>query len=44
MVDDQILLADRCETIAAVITDTLGIARIVGHKFEIGTIESGELR
>ncbi len=43
MVDDQVLLADCRETIAAVIADAFGIARIVGHEFEIGTVEPGEL-
>ena len=39
MVDDQILLPDGRETVAAVIANALGIARIVGHEFEIGTVE-----
>ena len=44
MVNDQILLADRSETVAAVIADAFGIARIVGYEFEIRAIEPGELR
>ena len=44
MVDDQVLLPDGGEAIAAVIADALGIARIVRHEFEIGAVEPGELR
>ena len=44
MVDDQILLADRRKTVAAMVANALGIARIVGHEFEIGPVEPGELR
>src|SRR3974390_3300522 len=44
MVDDQILLPDRVEAIAAVVADTLRVARIVRHEFEIGPLEFGELR
>ena len=41
--DDQILLPDGGEAIAAMVADALGIARIVGHEFEIGPVEPGEL-
>ncbi len=44
MVDDQILLPDGGEAIAAVVADALRIARIVRHEFEIGAVELGELR
>ena len=43
MVDDEVLLADGGEAVAAVIADALRIARIVGHEFEIGPVELGEL-
>ena len=39
MMDDQILLPDRGEAVAAVIADAFGKARIVGHEFEIGTVD-----
>ena len=44
MVDDEVLLADRGEAVAAVIADAFGEARIVGHEFEIGPVEAHELR
>ena len=44
VVDDQVLLPDGGEAVAAVVADALGIARIVGHEFEIGPVEPGELR
>ena len=44
MMDDQVLLPDSGEGIAAVIADALRIARIVRHEFEIGPVELGELR
>ena len=44
MVDDQILLADRREDIAAVIAHPFGMARHVGHEFEIGPVEPRQLR
>ena len=42
--DDQVLLPDRREAIAGLLADALGKARIVGHEFEIGAIDRGELR
>ena len=44
MVDDQILLPDRGEAIAAEIADAVGIARRVGHEFEVGPVQIGDLR
>ena len=44
MVDDEILLPDRGKAIAAVIADAVGIARRVGHEFEIRPVELRELR
>ena len=44
MVNDEVLLPDRGEAIAAVIADAVGIARRVGHEFEIRPVEVGELR
>ena len=44
MVDDQVLLPDGGEAVAAMVADALGIARIVRHEFEIGPIEARELR
>ena len=44
MVDDEILLPDRREAIAAMVADAVGIARIVGHEFEVGPVEPGKLR
>ena len=38
MVDDEILLPDRGEAIAAVIAHALGIARRVRHEFEVGPV------
>ena len=43
MVDDQILLPDSSEAIAAMVADAFRIARIVRHEFEIGAVELGEL-
>ena len=43
MVDDEILLADGREAVAAMVADALGIARIVGHEFEVGPVEAHEL-
>ena len=43
VVDDQVLLPDGGEAVAAMVADALGIARIVGHEFEIGPVEPGEL-
>ena len=44
MVDDQVLLPDGGEAIAAVLANALGIARVIGHEFEVGPVEPGELR
>ena len=44
MMDDQILLADRREDIAAMIAHALGMARHVGHEFQIGPVEPRQLR
>ena len=44
MVDHQVLLADRGERVAGVIANALGIARIIGHEFEIRPVEAHELR
>ena len=44
MVDDEILLPDRGEAIAAVVADAVGIARRIGHEFEIRPVELRELR
>ncbi len=44
MVDDEVLLADGGETVAAVIADALGESRVVGHEFEIGPVEAHQLR
>ena len=43
MVDDEILLPDRREAIAAMIADTVGIAWRVGDEFEVGPVEAGNL-
>ena len=43
VVDDEILLPDRREAIAAMIADAVGIARRIGHEFEIGPVEAGDL-
>ena len=44
MMDDQVLLADRCEDVAAMVADALGMARHIGHKFEVGPVEPRQLR
>ena len=44
MMDDQVLLPDRGEDVAAVIADPFGMARHVGREFEIGAVEPGQLR
>ena len=44
MVDDEILLPDRGEAIAAVVADAVGIARRVGHEFEIRPVQLRDLR
>ena len=43
MVDDEILLADRGEAIAAMIADPARIARRIGHEFQIGPLDGGDL-
>ena len=43
VVDDQVLLPDGGKAIAAMVADAFGIARIVGHEFEIGTVDAREL-
>ena len=40
VVDDQVLLPDRGEAVAAMIADALGKARIVGHEFEVGPVDA----
>ena len=42
--DDEILLPDGGEAIAAMVADALGIARRIRHEFEVGPIEVGKLR
>ena len=42
--DDQILLPDRREDIAAMIANAFGMARHIGHEFEIGPVEPRQLR
>ena len=44
VMDDQVLLPDRGEDIAAMVAHPLGMARHVGHEFEVGPVEPGELR
>ncbi|MCC2653695.1 MAG: hypothetical protein K0Q60_3861 [Microvirga sp.] len=44
MVDDDVLLADRREAVAAVLADALGEARIVRLELEVRTLQSHELR
>jgi hypothetical protein len=44
MVDDEVLLADGGEAVPAMVADAAGIARRVGHEFEVGPIEARELR
>ena len=44
VVDDEILLPDRGEAIAAMVADALGIARRIRHEFEIRPVEARELR
>ena len=41
--DDQVLLPDRGEDVAAMVAHPLGMARHIGHKFEVGPVEPGEL-
>ena len=44
MVDDDVLLPDRREAVAAGLADALGEARVVGLELEVGPVESDELR
>ena len=44
MVDDEILLPDGGEAIAAMVADAAGIARRIGHEFEVRPVEAGDLR
>ena len=44
MMNDQVLLPDRGEHIAAVIAHAFGMARNVGHEFEVGPVEPCQLR
>ena len=44
VMDDQVLLADRREAVAALIADALGEARIVRHEFQVGPVDRDELR
>ena len=44
VVDDEVLLPDRGETIAAVLAHPLGKARIERRELEIGPVEADELR
>src|SRR6185503_16550346 len=44
VMDNQVLLADRCEAVAALIFDTLRKPRIIGHEFQIWPIERDKLR
>ena len=44
MMDDQVLLPDRRENVAAMIANALGMARDVRHEFEIGPVEPRQLR
>ena len=43
MVDDEVLLADGSEAVAAMVAHPLGIARIVGDEFEVRPVETHEL-
>ena len=42
--DDEVLLADGREAVAAVIADAFREARVVGHEFEVGPVEAHQLR
>ena len=44
VMDDEILLPDRGEAIAAIVAHPLGKPRVIGGKFQIGPIERDELR
>ena len=43
MVDDEVFLTNSSKAIATVIAYAFRITRIVGHEFEIGPVELGEL-
>ena len=43
VVDDEILLFDRKKTIAAIVADALGKARIIGLELEVRPVETDEL-
>ena len=43
VVDDQVLLPDGGEAIAAMVADAFGKARIIGHEFEVGPVQPDEL-
>ena len=44
MVDDEVLLADRGEAIAAVVAHALGKTRVERGKLEVGPVDADELR
>ena len=44
VVNDEILLPDGGEAVAAMVAHALGIARRVGHEFEVGPVETRQLR
>ena len=44
MMDDQVLLPDRGEDVAAMVAHPFGMARHVGREFEVGPVEPGQLR
>ena len=41
--DDEVLLPDRGEDVAAMVAHPLGMTRHVGCEFEVGAVEPGEL-
>ena len=43
VMDDEVLLPDRGEAVAAMIADALGKARIIGHELEVGPVDRDEL-
>src|SRR5215210_9000501 len=43
MVDDQVLLSDCSEGVAAMLADAFRIAWIIGYEFQIGPLETGKL-
>ena len=43
MVDDEVLLADRREDVAAALADALGEARIVGLELEVRPVDPDDL-